>query len=63
MKPQEEKQKFGEGQGATKKPRFKIEKLEERIAPRSPGSGAHRCRYYGGTWITGGGRPYCESYR
>ncbi len=34
MKPQEEKQKFAESQGARKKPRFKIEKLEERIAPR-----------------------------
>ena len=32
MKPQEEKQKFSQGQVA--KPRFKIEKLEERIAPK-----------------------------
>ena len=32
MKPQEEKQKFGQSKAA--KPRFKIEKLEERIAPR-----------------------------
>ncbi len=33
MKSQTEEQKTTE----TKKPRFKIEKLEERIAPRGPG--------------------------
>ena len=37
MKPQEEKQRFGEGEAA--KPRFKIEKLEARIAPRPGYSG------------------------
>jgi hypothetical protein len=34
MKPRNEEQKLTEGQTQTKKPRFKIEKLEERIAPK-----------------------------
>jgi hypothetical protein len=33
MKPRNEEQKLTEGQTQTKKARFKIEKLEERIAP------------------------------
>ena len=33
MKPRNEQQKLTEGQSRAKKPRFKIEKLEERIAP------------------------------
>ncbi len=37
MKPQNEEQKLTEGQTKAKKPRFKIEKLEERIAPRKGG--------------------------
>ena len=44
MKPQEEKQKFGQGKAT--KPRFKIEKLEERIAPRhGPDTGFGSCHY------------------
>lgn len=33
MKPRREEQKLTEAQGTAKKPRFHIEKLEERIAP------------------------------
>jgi hypothetical protein len=33
MKPQNEEQKLTEGQTKAKKPRFKIDKLEQRIAP------------------------------
>ncbi len=50
MKSQNEKQKTTE----TKKPRFKIEKLEERIAPHhrvwhNHGPGIHRCNPGSGT--------------
>ena len=38
MKPRNEDQKLADAQGPAKKPRFKIEKLEERIAPK-------RCHY------------------
>ena len=40
MKPRNEEQKLTEGQTKAKKPRFKIEKLEERIAPHAP-----RCEF------------------
>jgi hypothetical protein len=33
MKPRNEEQKLAEGQTKARKPRFQIEKLEERIAP------------------------------
>ena len=45
MKPQEDKQMFGQGKAA--KPRFKIEKLEERIAPRGFYN-VHAGKYVGG---------------
>jgi hypothetical protein len=43
MKPRIEEQKLTEGQTKAKKPRFKIEKLEERIAPRHLGGSQNRC--------------------
>ena len=44
MKSQNEDQKFTEVQTKAKKPRFKIEKLEERIAPiRRAGGFFGRC--------------------
>ena len=55
MKSQTEEQKLTEGQTKFKKPRFKIEKLEERIAPggfKHPGphgghsGGGGRCHYH-----------------
>ena len=39
MKSQNENQKLTEDQSPAKQPRFKIEKLEERIAPRGKGTG------------------------
>ena len=36
MQPQNEEQKLTEGQAKAIKPRFKIERLEERIAPNRP---------------------------
>ncbi len=62
MKPQNEEQKLTEGQGKAKKPRFKIEKLEERIAPgglKHPGphndgpSGGPKSCGHGERWIRG----------
>jgi hypothetical protein len=39
MKPRDEQQKLTEAQAKAKSPRFKIEKLEERIAPiHGPGN-------------------------
>jgi hypothetical protein len=50
MKPRNEEQKLTEGQTKAKKPRFQIEKLEERIAPShrgcshgKPGGWRNRC--------------------
>ncbi|MHC4405354.1 MAG: hypothetical protein ACYTG0_37385 [Planctomycetota bacterium] len=48
MKSRNEEQQLTEGQQKAKKPRFKIEKLEERIAPHHRvdhvhGPGIHRC--------------------
>ena len=37
MNPRNKEQKLAEIQGQAKKPRFKIEKLEERIAPAKGG--------------------------
>jgi hypothetical protein len=53
MKPRNEEQKLVAAQGQTKakQPRFKIEKLEERIAPachynpNGKAVGCHRCHY------------------
>jgi hypothetical protein len=60
MKPQDEEQKLAKGQSKARKPRFQIEKLEERIAPArggTPGKPVHdhyprgRCHYN----VRGGG--------
>lgn len=50
MKPRNEDQKLVEGQTKPKKPRFTIEKLEERIAPH------HKVGHYNG----GGAEKDCH---
>ncbi len=54
MKSQTGEQKLTEGQTKAKKPRFKIEKLEERIAPH------HRLGHYHGKGY--GGRCNGNNY-
>ena len=65
MKSQNEEQKLTEGQGKAKKPRFKIVKLEERIAPGGvkhplPHGGPQSCS---GRleWQRGPGGGYCTT--
>ncbi|MHC4402026.1 MAG: hypothetical protein ACYTG0_20330 [Planctomycetota bacterium] len=41
MKSLNEEQKLAEGRSNAKKPRFRIEKLEERIAPKKPPWAGH----------------------
>ena len=50
MPSRKEEQRLAEPQGTANKPRFKIEKLEERIAPRH--GGLHR----------GLGRGFCRHF-
>lgn len=62
MKCQNEELKLADAQGQSTKPRFKIEKLEERIAPAKggikgpPGGHAPGCNYHHYDYRRCGGR-------